>query len=461
MKEKIVMEFSERWLKAAVIETTGAGPGKIQKMFLEPVEPDSPGFSPAITKIFAQAGKKKFAETTVVIGRNKATVRRIDLPSRDPAEIEKMLGLHVIHHVPYPREQIVWGSHNLGFDGISNSHILLAIAHRDSLRNVFNSFVSLSIQVENIFLSSPGIVHYVRESARDKTPFQQCCLILDIDNASSELMVVNKLQLNSSVMISQGAEQLRSEGGPAKFLAELKQALSAFRDDLAANTGPATVFLTGGAPDAGGISGFIEKDLGLKIQVLPVPGCPGSPDVSFASLLGFTGSRKKDDVEFTLPEILVKKEMKQKIRQLLVLGVLLVYLFIMLGSIAVSYVNQRQAYLDKVTLAVKLLQSRNEGLTDIARTVELSKPYVDPGIIALNALYQLFPLVPDNIVITQFNWDKKKGLSIRGYALEIPDIFSFVNALDGSSMFKGMKTRSTRRQKVKDKEVVYFDIGAQ
>ena len=61
-------------------------------------------------------------------------MRKADLPSRDKAEIEQMLGLHIIKQVPYPKEEIIWGYQSLGFDGISNTRILLAIAHRDILR---------------------------------------------------------------------------------------------------------------------------------------------------------------------------------------------------------------------------------------------------------------------------------------------------------------------------------------
>lgn len=459
MKEKIIMEFSERWLKAAVVEQHGAGPGKVKGLYREAIQPDALSFSDAITRIYAQAGKKKFAETAVVIGRSKVTVRRIDLPSRDNAEIGQMLGLHVIRHVPYPKEEIIWAYHNLGFDGISNSHILLAIAHRDILRNVFNSFVSLGIQPESMLLSSQGAVHYARLSAKDPAPFQQVCLVLDIDNASSELMVVNKLQLSSSVVISQGAEGLASEGGPVRFVMEFKQALSAFRDELSAQK-DITVFVTGVAGGVEEIGGYLEKEMGLKVCPLQSPATDSTRDISFASALGFSGPARKDDIGFVLPEIQVKKEMKQKLRQLLVLGVCGIYVFIMAALVAFSFLSQREAYLGKVTLAVKLLKSRNEGLADVSRMVELARPYMEARLTPLTVLYEMDRLCPENIVLTNFVWDRKKGLVIRGYAYEMPDIFSFVNALDNAPLFKGMKTRSTRRHKIKDREVVDFEIGA-
>jgi len=463
MKTKVILEFSERWLKAAFLEIQGAGRVQIKGLFLEPVDPNAQNFSEALTSVFKQVGKKTGVDVVLVISRNKVTVRKIDLPSRDSSEIEQMLGLHVIRHVPYSKEEIIWGYQNLGFDGISNSHILLAIAHRDVLRSIFNAFVPLNMLPENMLLSSQGIVHYARDLVKDKSLFHQTCLILDVDYNSCDLMLISKQQLNSSVVIAQGAKQLEPEESRVKFLAELKQALLAFRSELS-QTKNAVFFLTGAAGAIAGIDKYFEAELNLKVQILESKAISdfklSSKDVSFSSVIGFGASQKKEDICFTLPEVQIKKEMRRKIKQFLILGICLVYIFIILGLIAFSTVSQRQSYLGKINSAVQRLKSKNEGLVDISHKVNMSRQYMDKKDTALNYLYELNTLCPENVTLTNFNWEKSKGLVIRGYAYQIPDIFSFVNILDKSQLFKGMKTRSTRRRKVKAREVVEFEIGA-
>ena len=77
----------------------------------------------------------------------------------------------------------------------------------------------------------------------------------------------------------------------------------------------------------------------------------------------------------------------------------------------------------------------------------------------MNYLNELTSLCPDTITMTAFSWDVRKGAGIRGYAYQMQDIFNFVNILGNSRYFKGVQARSNRRRKVKNGEVIDFDIG--
>lgn len=465
MKTKLIVEFSEKYLKAALINSQGLH-NQVKNVFLEPLQPDLADISLILHKVFAALSSRRGMEVTVCLSRNKITVRKIDLPSRDPKEIEQMLGLHVIRQVPYPKEEIVFGYQNLGFDGISNSNILLAIAHRDMLKKIFNAFMSLNILPEKMLFSSQGIIHYLRDSLKDKSLLQQPCLVLDIDYNSSELILVNKQQIYSSVVIPQGVEQLKSEEEKARLVAELKQALPAFRNDLPQGKSATHLFLTGSTEGLLSLDLYLETELNLKAQSVKSRDIENlklsSKGVSFSALLGFAYQQKKDDISFTLPEAAIKKEMKLKLKQLLILGGALAYIFIMLGSIAFSRLNQRQAYRDRLNAEINRLKGNTGSLMEIARKLEIARQYTDTKQSVSNYIYELTRILPDNITLTSIAWERKKGLSLRGYAYQIPDVFSFVAMLENSSLFKGMQVRSTRRhkQRDKDREVVDFELGA-
>lgn len=464
MKTKLIAEFSEKWLKAALVDSQGLH-NQVKNVFLEPLAPDFADASPVLDKVFAASGRRRALEVTVCLSRNKITVRRIDLPSREPKEIEQMLSLHVIRQVPYPKEEIVFGYQNLGFDGISNSNLLLAIANRQMLKKIFNVFTPSNVLPENLLLSSYGIIHYLRDSLKDKSLLSQPHLILDIDYDSSELILVNKQQIHSTVMVSQGAGQLKSEEEKAGFAAELKQALPAFRNDLAAGRPVTQLFLTGAAESLGRLDAFLETELNLKTQSVKSRDAENfklsSRGVSFSAVLGFAYQQRKEDISFTLPEIEIKKEMKLKLRQLLVLGVTLAYIFIMLGLTVFSRLNQRQAYRDKLNARISRLKENTGPLMEIAQKLEIARQYTDTKQSVSNYIYELTRILPDNITLTGIAWERQKGLSLRGWAYQIPDIFGFVATLENSSLFKGMQVRSTRRHKQRDKEgeVVDFELG--
>ena len=451
MNTKIIIEFSDRFLKAALFDAKGA----LKDTFLEPLEPNFKNVSVVLSGLFQRVGKKKGLEVTAILNRSKVTMRKADLPSRDKAEIEQMLGLHIIKQVPYPKEEIIWGYQSLGFDGISNTRILLAIAHRDILRSIFNGFNSLNVPLDNILLSSQGVARFAQAAVRDNLSSQQPYLILDVDYNSSDLILVSKQQISSSVIISFGLEQLKQEENRPKFSGELEQSLLGLRGELPANT-PAQLFLCGTAASIENLDAYLGKELNLKTQLVQVPVLRNA---SFSGILGFAGGQKKEDISFTLPEVQLKKEMRLKLKQLLILGISAVYILTLLALIVFLNLSQRQTYRDRLNVKISALKEKSGPLLEISQKIDTINKYANPEDSVLNYLNELTSLCPDTITMTAFSWDAQKGAGIRGYAYQMQDIFNFVNILGNSRYFKGMQARSNRRRKVKNGEVIDFDIG--
>ncbi len=454
MRTKIVIEVLERWLKVCVGHRVAVEP-------LVNVEPGS--ISAAFNRILKQNKCGKDLEVSVVLTRNKITVRRVDLPSQDPQEIEQMLGLYLIRQIPYHKEEVSWAYQNLGFDGVSNSHLILAVALKNVFKNIVSSFVPVNILPEAILMSSQGLVHYVTDAVRNKIALPNSYMILDIDTNYSDLVLVHNQKLGSSVVIPQGAEQLKDLLEKEKFAVEFKQALVALNNEIP-DARCERLFLTGAAEaQLKLVENILTKDFNLKAQYLSTKEydnflATGAKDISLSALLGFSAQVAKDDLKFVLPEIQIKKDMKFKLQQLMILGVSLIYVLIMLGGIALVRLAQKQSYAADLKKRVVVLSKDAKELEDITSKLKIARQYVDPKASALTYLNGLNRLCPDNIVITNYSWELGKAFTIRGYALSIPDILDFTNTLGNSETFKGAQNRYTRRRKLKDKDVVDFEI---
>jgi len=462
MKTKLIVEFYGQWVKAAVVHYQGIFV-YVKDVIIEPIDPSFDNISGVVKKIIAQAGRNKKPEVVVCLNRNKITLRRIELLSKDTREIEQMLALHVIRQVPYVKEEIIWGYQNLGFDGINSSAILLAIVHRDLLRKIFNAFTPLNMAPERMMVSSQGVFHYIRNSLKDRQAMPDICLILDIDFNTSELILVNKQQIHSSMIISYGAEQLKPETEIGKFIAEIEQALLVFRNELV-QLNPERIFLSGAGGDAVNLNSALEKKLNLKIE--PVNSkdykkfVRADKGMSFSAVFGFAYQQRKEDICFILPEAQIQREIKSKVQQFLILGGITIYIFILLGLAGFSKLNQRQSYRGKLKKEVSRIKEKSGKLSDMFQKIALVRQYKGKNPPVLNYIVELNRLCPENIVITNFIWDKHSGLVIRGYARQMSEIFSFTNTLENTNLFKGLQARSTRRRKIKDDEVVDFEIGA-
>ncbi|MHB8155647.1 MAG: PilN domain-containing protein [Candidatus Omnitrophota bacterium] len=454
MRTRIVIEVLERSLKVSVGRRGAVEP-------LANIEPGS--ISAALNSILKQNKCGKDLDVSVVLSRNKITVRRVDLPSQDLKEIEQMLGLYLIRQIPYHKEEVFWAYQNLGFDGVSNSHLILAVALKNVFKNIISSFVPVNILPESILMSSQGLVHYVTDAAKNKVTLPNSYMILDIDTNYSDLVLVHNQKLGSSVVIPQGAEQLNDPLEKDKFAVELKQALVALNNEIP-DARCEKLFLTGAASSQ---LMFVEiilgKDFNLKAQYLSSKEydnflAAGLKDISLSAILGFSIHVAKDDLKFTLPEIQIKKDMKFKLQQLMILGVGLIYILIMLGGIALVRLAQQQSYATDLKNRVLAAGKEAKELEDITSKLKIARLYVDAKSSALTYLNGLNRLCPDGIVITNYSWELGKAFTMRGYAQTIPDILDFTNTLGNSETFKGAQNRYTRRRKLKDKDVVDFEI---
>jgi len=453
MKTKVVVELAENWLKVVVGRKITAEP-------LAAIEPAA--ISTALSLVLKQNKCGKDLEVFVVLSRNKITVRRVDLPSHDTKEIEQMLGLYLVRQIPYQKEEVCWAYQNLGFDGVSNSHLILGVVLKNIFKNIVNSFGQVNILPEAILMSSQGLIHYVSDVLKDKLTGQSSYLILDIDANYSDLILVYKQKLGSSVVIIQGVDQLKNAPDKDKFGAELKAAIVALNNEIPVAK-PEKIFLTGAA--AGQLS-FIEnlvKDFGLSAQYVSSReydgfNAGGAKGISLSAVLGFSAAIAKEDMRFVIPELQIKKEMKTKVQQLMILGICLVYILIMLGAISLASLIKKQSYAAGLKTKVEQLFKQAKDLEDITNKLKVIKQYVNPKSSVLSTLVELSRFSPESIVITNFNWEWQKSLSFKGYAQQISEILNFTNTLNNSEAFKGAQNRYTRRRKIKDKEVVDFEI---
>ncbi|MDD5464737.1 MAG: hypothetical protein PHP73_00065 [Candidatus Omnitrophica bacterium] len=454
MKTKVIIELAESYLKV------GIG----RRVAVEPLASTEPAvISNALSLILKQNKCSKNFDVFVVFNRNKITVRRVDLPSQDPKELEQMLGLCLVRQIPYQKEEVCWAYQNLGFDGTNNSHLILAIALKNVFKNIVNAFIPINILPEAILMSSQGLLHYVAEACKDKSLLEGSYLILDIDANYSDLVLVHDHKLGSSVVIPQGAVQLKNEQEKEKFAIELKQALVALNNEIP-EAKCDRLFLTGAAAEhLVFIESVLGRDFNLKAQYLSsreydtfISG--GLKDISLSAVMGFNSQIAKDDIKFIVPELQIKKEMKSKVQQLMILGVLLVYILISLGGIALLRLIQQQLYSASLKGRVVSLAKETKDLEDITEKLKIARQYVDSKSSVLSSLYSLNRLCPESVTITNFNWELQKSLSFRGYAQQIPDILAFTNTLSNSESFKGAQNRYTRRRKLKDKDVVDFEV---
>jgi hypothetical protein len=119
----------------------------------------------------------------------------------------------------------------------------------------------------------------------------------------------------------------------------------------------------------------------------------------------------------------------------------------------------RQSYLSKLNQhyndAEKELKEPLEKLSKI----EFVKTYLAKRRLPLIIVTQLQKITPEEVVINTLTIDEHGKVTLRGEALQLSDVFKFTNTLEKIEYFKDIQTKSTRKKKVKDRDLTEFELS--
>ena len=414
-----------------------------------------------IGELSAHLKKLKFTPSPVVISfpRNLVTMRNLHLPSQDPKEIENMIELHMGRQVPYPREEIVSSYQILGTDESGYSKVLLAISHRETLHQVFNILGSVNIFPERVELSSQGVLSNLLVVKKISLESGKIYILLDIDANFTDFMIIDKDNMLFSRSIACGAEQIMVEQIlNSKFIPELKQSLIIFQSEEQ-NKKPTKVYVTGATENLKGLKELLEKELGVEADVLSsdtrIP-----KNVSVSSLLGLgvdSGHRKR--INFVLPEVQIRRALKDRGKELIVLGSVAMFALAISCGIFLEKMYTRSAYLKMLDERYQQIGEDIDKLSFMAKKSELTKEKLASRGWSLNYLYQIHKLIPPDVVLKMINFEADNLIVLRGQARTQADAIKFTDILNKSGYFKDIETKYINIKKLADGEIAEFEFS--
>ena len=210
------------------------------------------------------------AQVIGVISREQVITRVVKFPTTDSAELAQMTELYAKAQLPYPREQSVmdWVTlhQQAGF-----STVAIIACRRDVIDRSLAVFQHVGLPIELLTVSSWGVLGWYRQMRphagighRGSTPATRAAepaapmahrdaanepaLIVNIDDARTDLVLVAGEHLLSSRSVSQGAQDWRAAPETTELLAlEVERSCSSIRKELP-GTDVRSLILTGLGP---------------------------------------------------------------------------------------------------------------------------------------------------------------------------------------------------------------------
>jgi len=233
---------------------------------------------------------------------------------------------------------------------------------------------------------------------------------------------------------------------------------------------PSRVFISGSRRNFSGLDSLISQELKLPVDVTdPFKNIPLSAavtkrleaiskDVSISAVLGLALDTHRKKIEFSLPDIQIRKTLKERSKELMLLGSLLMYIFLMISGVYLARMYNRQAYLKFLSTQFQDVNKDLNQLDPMIKRIKVIKDRLDNQGSCLNYLYQIHRIIPSDITLKSFTFDVQDKVTLRGQALEMSGVFKFISTLEGSGYFKNIQTKYTSKKKIEDKDIAEFEI---
>ncbi len=470
MNVTVVLEVGNPWLKVVVLRSA-IGTTYVKALAVYQL---SNGTDEAIAKQvvdFLKSQKIKRAQNAIVsFSRNAVTLRNLRIPSANPSEIDDMIKLHVGRQVPYAKEEIINGYRIVGKDTMGYSKVMLAIVHRESVRRIFRILERAGLYTDRLELSSDGILSWLCLALKGiggRT--SESFIILDVDNTFTDFIISGVENILFSRVITQGREQLVEQEKWPKFLGEMKQTLVISQGEEIAQK-PSKIYLTGAGAGLEKLAARIEMEFNLPVEkVAPLGGLPLAKEVtlepegvldqaSCCALLGLGLDTQKKKINFVLPEAQIRKALREKTRDAIILGSSVMYLILMLCGIYLERMHSKQARLDLIEERYKSMKEGVEVLDEKLERIRQIKSKLDTKTLAINYLLEVSRLLPGEILVTKIGFVKNDRMTIKGRTAQMSDIFKFITLLETSPYFKDIQSRYTTRRTFKGVDLNEFEL---
>lgn len=390
------------------------------------------------------------------IPRNLATVRNLHLPSQDKKEIAQMLQLHIARITPYKKEEMVFDYSILGSDEINYTKVMLAIVSREIIKRQIRILEAANLFVDRISLSSYGVWERVVSIQKQQIIPSEVYLTLDVDTDFADFIIFDREHLLFSRSIAVELKEMMQPADITKFIGEVRQSLVIFHSEES-NKNPLKIFLSGAA-----ITEALQKtmqgefDAPVECLLAPFKGIP--PTVSLTAISQFLLEVDEKGISFSLPEMQIKKALRDRTRELMILGSLAIYIFMSTFLYLWAKVGSSQSYLKRLSEHNGAVEREVGGLVRDYKRILFIKDFISNRRILSALLAELLKLTPQQISIDSVKVDEAGKVSIMGQSTQLSAVFKFITTIENSKYFKDASAKSTRTKKMDDRDITKFEI---
>ena len=374
-------------------------------------------------------------DLTVAIRTSELLMRTMEFPTADPAEIASMVGFQIDKVSPFPLDQLAV-SHEILKQTENGALVLMVAVRRDCIDDIGDIFQQKGLHIHSMDARVLGWLHLLENEGHLEGTGCEILIIDDeVDFALvflSEGLPVSFRSLHANISDEGIVEELAHEIGYTLTTLDAERDLPA----------PSAIAVWSLYTVPAGIRDQLKEKSGLAVQCNDLAILPPLSRGIIARAL-----RTDNRIEL-IPSEWVEHKKNQRLRKkfaLISAAIAAVWLVFVLAFTGVYWTR---------TIKLNRIQKRADAIAPAAATafenrekLNALKIYTDRSSSALECLREVTSLLPPgDIEFASFNYNKGKGVTIRGSAETDDSVYDFFNSLTDSPLYEQLKDQSVNNR---------------
>ena len=446
------------------------GSGFVEKLVTRPV--DKGGVDVAL-RAALEGLPVKDAGILCVIPGDVATTKNLEVPSVADEEIESILALQASRHTPFNKDEILTGYIKVGNPKPNFTRVLLIVVKRETVKEKIAILKHAGLDVSAVQFVPEAIARFYAAAFKLKKTDLPVAII-DVGMQNTNFIVESQLTAVMSRNIPLGIEQLAVDAEASQQLVnEIKASLDTYDQELI-DRKPFRYVLTTNHSALAGLDAKIGEALGVKVEVTPYANfiqtnkavqeviAKNFMDETALDVIAPGVAAVKCQTDLVPQEVRDQRALAERGRETFKAGVLVILSLLFLSGALISKVYFKDTFF-KRNLVEQYADQREEvkNLEKLIAKTKILREYMLARDLPLEAVRELYRLIPQEIYLSNINLDDAGSISLQGVADSMSNVFTFVTALEASPFFESVKTKSTATKKERDKNVATFEIVMQ
>ena len=396
------------------------------------------------------------------IPKHLVTVRFLKIPSVEDQEINKIIKMESVRHLPYAEENVIYGYRVIEKLPDGYSRVLLAIAHADVINNMVD--ILNRVQIGGLkFLSLSSEALFLWYSIAKEGGENENIMLINLDPDHIDIDVIEGGKLVFTRGVSYGA---RDPKKLSNISSEINISISTYEKESSKRI--SRVLLTGGKNEAENCKSVLVKELKLPVEIIdqtrnmPIDESAGIPekDVSFAELFGL--SLESEDVKINLLPANTREEARlAMLKNNLATTMLLFTVFVILVfGLFVKKICDKSAYLAGVKAELRKIEPGVSSTKKMMKDINIIKDMMAKRPLAVEIVSELYTVSTGDISLNTVNFESGKMIAVKGASQSLSGVLKYVDALEGSPYFEGVRVKYANKRMVEGKEIVDFEVDS-